>query len=850
MPVGSSDTLRAVIDAGRDSKRLDELSSARVIGKIAMLAHAAQQKAGAGKAIGPITPSRIGLASTGAATLEEADAGSLGYSAPEQIASGSGDRRSDVFSLGAVMWETLTHQRLFDAMNDAAVRAAVTDREITPPEEINANIPAELSAICMRALSRNPSNRYQSLKVMAVEIEEFLDEAGYTDDDTKIAQYLAGMPRKPAPSILTAEPPRPKSPSGAALAAALANANTAPAAGNGLPAATPTSTMIGVPVASDWVDKTPPAHAAPPVAVAPMPSMSASGLGTAATAPATAMPVPLTPMPPILPSASQSAVRTDKSTMLGAVVAPLRVAATIEAKHTEAKPSAVIVDEPVPEPSLLAKVESAESTRSTLIDTTPPAILNAVADAKAADAARLEEVAKAAKADEATADATKADEAAKADAAKADAAKADAAKADAAKADAAKTEAKPEPTADAKPETAPLPAATDTDTATTQRVRKETGPHPASVVSLPKAGRESKGDLLAGWGWGTDKHDAIAPAGYTPDDDDYQAPDSKKTLTYVIGGGLAVVLLIVVIVFAFGGSSKKSKPSAKEIAAAEQAKRQAAAAVAPTEPPPAAVDEPAAGSAEAAGSAAVDEPARAAAEKAAAEQAAADKIVAEKAAAAQAEAAKRALMDDADRKKAEAAQARLDADAAKKAEADRKKAEAAQAKLDADAAKKIEADNKAAARAEARRVAQEEAARKKTEADAARAARAAEAAKNPPPAKTTTTAKTTRPEKTTTTTKTVATVDPKPKGDVNPETAYRQGLQAFARGDTAAALASLRSSLAANPNYAPTWRGLGLVFEKMGEKDQAKAAYRRYLQLVPNAGDAEIIRGRLERLGS
>jgi regulator of sirC expression with transglutaminase-like and TPR domain len=40
------------------------------------------------------------------------------------------------------------------------------------------------------------------------------------------------------------------------------------------------------------------------------------------------------------------------------------------------------------------------------------------------------------------------------------------------------------------------------------------------------------------------------------------------------------------------------------------------------------------------------------------------------------------------------------------------------------------------------------------------------------------------------------------------------------------------------------------VFEKMGEKDQAKAAYRRYLQLVPTAGDAEIIRGRLERLSS
>lgn len=67
---------------------------------------------------------------------------------------------------------------------------------------------------------------------------------------------------------------------------------------------------------------------------------------------------------------------------------------------------------------------------------------------------------------------------------------------------------------------------------------------------------------------------------------------------------------------------------------------------------------------------------------------------------------------------------------------------------------------------------------------------------------------------------------------------------------TSAALASLRTSLAGNPNYAPTWRGLGLVFEKMGEKDQARAAYKRYLQLAPNAGDADQIRSRLERLGS
>ena len=81
------------------------------------------------------------------------------------------------------------------------------------------------------------------------------------------------------------------------------------------------------------------------------------------------------------------------------------------------------------------------------------------------------------------------------------------------------------------------------------------------------------------------------------------------------------------------------------------------------------------------------------------------------------------------------------------------------------------------------------------------------------------------------------------------EAAYKQGIQQYMRGDTQAALASLRTALAGNPNYPPTWRGLGLVFEKMNEKDQARAAYRRYLQIAPTSSDADQIRSRLDRLG-
>jgi len=84
----------------------------------------------------------------------------------------------------------------------------------------------------------------------------------------------------------------------------------------------------------------------------------------------------------------------------------------------------------------------------------------------------------------------------------------------------------------------------------------------------------------------------------------------------------------------------------------------------------------------------------------------------------------------------------------------------------------------------------------------------------------------------------------------DPAAAYRTGLQQYAHGDTTGALTTFRVSLASNPGFAPTWRGLGLVYEKLGNKSQARAAFRRYLQLAPAAGDAEQIRERLGRLGS
>jgi Flp pilus assembly protein TadD len=77
---------------------------------------------------------------------------------------------------------------------------------------------------------------------------------------------------------------------------------------------------------------------------------------------------------------------------------------------------------------------------------------------------------------------------------------------------------------------------------------------------------------------------------------------------------------------------------------------------------------------------------------------------------------------------------------------------------------------------------------------------------------------------------------------------YRQGVQAFVKGDVHGAAALLQKAKAARPGYAPTWRALGNVYDKLGERGQAKSAFQRYLALAPNASDAASVRQRLERL--
>jgi serine/threonine protein kinase len=100
--------------------------------------------------------------------------GKLGYSSPEQLSGAPVDRRTDIFCLGIVLWECLTGTQLFEGDSDASKVEAVRAKRIWPPSALRPHVPRELDEIVLKALARNPDERYASAEEMALALEASL----------------------------------------------------------------------------------------------------------------------------------------------------------------------------------------------------------------------------------------------------------------------------------------------------------------------------------------------------------------------------------------------------------------------------------------------------------------------------------------------------------------------------------------------------------------------------------------------------------------------------------------------------------------------------------------------------
>lgn len=139
--------------------------------------------------------------------------GKTGYVSPEQIETGHVDRRSDVFALGIVLWESLTMRRLYRTDDERATLDLIKHGDTTPPSKFRRDVPAELDAICLRALAKDPADRFQSAGDMRAALEEYLWNADYGKREAPLASFMEqlfadsiGEDRRVVQQVLSPDP--------------------------------------------------------------------------------------------------------------------------------------------------------------------------------------------------------------------------------------------------------------------------------------------------------------------------------------------------------------------------------------------------------------------------------------------------------------------------------------------------------------------------------------------------------------------------------------------------------------------------------------------------------------------
>ena len=210
--VHGTDLERVLRQLVAEKRRLPLEIALRIVSEVCSGLHYAHERADAsGKPLGivhrDISPANVLVSFDGAVKLIDfgvaklLDTESLGrsgvfrgkfaYMSPEQCAGEPLDARSDIFSVGIVLYEATLGQRPFIGEDQFQILRQITEGMATPPRAVDPSYPTELEAVVLRALAQRREERYPSAREMQADLEQFGAWRGYRSSSVDLAEFVA-----------------------------------------------------------------------------------------------------------------------------------------------------------------------------------------------------------------------------------------------------------------------------------------------------------------------------------------------------------------------------------------------------------------------------------------------------------------------------------------------------------------------------------------------------------------------------------------------------------------------------------------------------------------------------------
>jgi serine/threonine protein kinase len=184
-----------------------------IIGTASGLHYAHEKEGGDGELLGlvhrDVSPSNILVSHDGgvklvdfgiarisamqASTAQGALKGKVPYMSPEQCRGERLDRRSDIFSLGIILWELTTRRRLYAGENEIAVAGKICNEDAPRPSSIVPDYPPELEAIVLKALARDRDARYATAQELQLDLEEYARDKRMLLSSAKLAGFMGEL---------------------------------------------------------------------------------------------------------------------------------------------------------------------------------------------------------------------------------------------------------------------------------------------------------------------------------------------------------------------------------------------------------------------------------------------------------------------------------------------------------------------------------------------------------------------------------------------------------------------------------------------------------------------------------